>query len=241
MFGRARENARPIEGAVATVGVDERVAFIRRTYMHLAGAIALFVALEYLFLTSEIGARWVLWAFGGQMNWLIVLGMFMGAGWLATKWARSDTSQTMQYVGLAVYIVAETLIMAPLLFIAAYYYPDDPYLIQQAGVLTVVIFGVLTATVFITKKDFSFMGNILGMCMWGALGIILASMLFGFHLGVFFAGAMIALAGGYVLYYTSQVLAHYRPTQHVAASLALFSAIALLFYYILYFLMSLRD
>jgi hypothetical protein len=241
MFGQNRQNARPIEGAVATVGVDERVAFIRRTYMHLAGAIALFVGLEYLFLTSELGASWVIWAFSSQMNWFLVLGLFMVAGWLGDKWARSDTSQTMQYVGLGVYIVAETLIMAPLLFIAAFYYPDDPLIIQKAAVLTLVIFGGLTATVFMTKKDFSFMGNILGLCMMGALGIILASMLFGFHLGVIFAGVMIILAGGYVLYYTSQVLAHLRPTQHVAGALMLFSAIALLFYYILYFLMSLRD
>lgn len=241
MFGQNQQNTRPIEGAVATVGVDERVAFIRRTYLHLAGAIALFVAFEYLFLTSELGARWTLWAFGSQMNWLIVLGLFMGAGWLGNKWAMSDTSSTMQYVGLAVYIAAETLVMAPLLFIAAYYYPDDPYIIQKAGVLTLVIFGGLTATVFMTKKDFTFMGKTLSLLTWGAVGVILASMMFGFHLGTLFAGVMIALAGGYVLYYTSVVLAHLRPTQHVAGALMLFSAIALLFYYILYFLMSLRD
>jgi FtsH-binding integral membrane protein len=37
------------------------------------------------------------------------------------------------------------------------------------------------------------------------------------------------------------VIHHYRPTQHVAAALALFSSVATLFYYILYIIMLLND
>jgi FtsH-binding integral membrane protein len=43
---------------------------------------------------------------------------------------------------------------------------------------------------------------------------------------------MIVLASGYILFYTSNVLRHYRVNQHVAAALALFAAVALLFWYI---------
>ena len=38
------------------------------------------------------------------------------------------------------------------------------------------------------------------------------------------------MAAGYILYDTSNVLHHYRTDQHVAASLALFASVALLFY-----------
>ena len=52
---------------------------------------------------------------------------------------------------------------------------------------------------------------------------------------------MVILAAGYVLYYTSQVLAHYNPNQYVAAALALFSAVALMFWYVIRILMKLRE
>ena len=51
---------------------------------------------------------------------------------------------------------------------------------------------------------------------------------------------MVALAAGYVLYYTSALLHQYRPDQHVAAALSLFAVIALMFYYIVMLLMG-RD
>ena len=74
------------------------------------------------------------------------------------------------------------------------------------------------------------------------LGAIVCGLLFGFSLGLFFSLGMVGLAGGYILYYTSQIMFHYRTDQHVAASLSLFASVALLFYYVLRILMSLnRD
>jgi hypothetical protein len=239
-FGNAQAYQRPIPGAVATVGVDERVRFVRMTYAHLGGAIGLFVLLEYLFLKSSMAESLVIWAFSGSWNWLLFMGAFMAAGWLADKWARSDTSRAVQYMGLGLYVVAEVLIMAPLLYIAAYY-AKDVNLIPKAAVITLALFAGLTGTVFITKKDFSFLRGVLGVLTMAAFGLILASILFGFSLGAVFAAVMIGLASGYVLYYTSQVLAHYRPTQYVSASLALFAAIAMMFYYVVYFLMTLQG
>ena len=63
-------------------------------------------------------------------------------------------------------------------------------------------------------------------------------MLFGFSLGNLFSAAMVVLAAGYILYYTSNVMQHYPIGSHVAASLALFSAVALLFWYILRLVMA---
>lgn len=232
---------RPIPGAVATVGVNERVNFIRKTYAHLGGAIAAFVAVEYLLLQSELGARWVAWAFAGRMNWLLVIGMFMAVSWIADRWARSATSRKMQYVGLGVFVVAEAFVFAPLLYIAAFY-AQDAYLIHKAAVITLLLFGGLTGTVIITKKDFSFLRPILAVAAMAALGTIVVSMIWGFALGTVFSAAMVVLAAGFILYDTSQVFAHYRPTQYVAASLALFASVALMFYYVLSLLMSLsRD
>jgi len=229
---------RPIEGAVATVGVDERVAFIRRTYAHLGAAIGLFVLVSYLLNKTEFAYNMTVWVGSGQWNWLMVLGAFMAVGWIADKWARSDVSQGMQYLGLILYVIAESILFVPLLYIAAYY--SDPTVIPHAALLTLTLFAGLTGTVFITKKDFSFLRGALGIGGFAAMGVIVASIAFGFTLGLLFSVIMVCLACGYVLYYTSQILAHYRPTQHVSAALALFAAIALLFWYILQIFMS-RD
>src|SRR5205807_9319950 len=47
----------------------------------------------------------------------------------------------------------------------------------------------------------------------------------------------VALASGYVIYQTSNVIHQYRTDQHVAAALGLFAAVALLFWYILQILL----
>ena len=239
-LGQRFADVRPIAGAVATLGVNERVAFIRKTYAHLAGAIGLFMLLEYMFLQSELAMSWTLWALGGRWTWLLVLGLFMIVGKIAENWAQSATSRPIQYVGLGLYVVAEVILFAPILLLALFL-TDDPYIIHKAGLLTLTIFAGLTGTVLLTRKDFSFLRGALGVGGMAAMGLIVASMIFGFSLGVLFSAFMIALAAGYILYYTSQVFAHYRPTQYVAASLALFAAIALLFWYVLRLLMSLRN
>ena len=87
--------------------------------------------------------------------------------------------------------------------------------------------------VLVTKKDFSFLRMGLALAGLLALGLIVAAILFGFELGVLFSLAMVGLASGYIVYYTSNVLHHYRTDQHVAAALSLFASIALMFWYIL--------
>lgn len=215
----------------AQASVDDRAGFIVRTYLHLVGAIFAFVFLEAGLFLSGIAQRVSETIFmTGRMGWIVVLLAFIGVSWLADRWARSDTSAGMQYAGLGLYVVAEAVIFMPLLWIAGQY---DPSAIPTAGLVTLVLFGGLTGIVFLTRRDFSFLRGILGVAALGALGVIIASAIFGFSLGVFFSGAMVVLAGGYILYYTSNVLHHYRTHQHVAAALALFSAVALLFWYVL--------
>ena len=236
MFGQAHA-VRPIPGAVATLGENARTSFIKRTYGHLAAAVAAFVLLEIALFKAGAADTIAMWAFGGgQWNWLIFLGLFMVVGYVADRWARSEHSQAMQYLGLALYIVAEAIIFVPLLYVAAFY--SHPDVIPNAAVLTLLIFGGLTATVLVTRKDFSFLRGALAIGMLAAFGAIVGGILFGFNLGLFFSIAMVVLASGYILYYTSNVLHHYRTDQHVAASLALFASVALLFWYILQIVIS---
>ena len=240
----ALAHSRPIDGAVATLGVSDRVAFLRRTYGHLGAALIAWIGLTVGLFGTEFATKFSVWALSGSMNWLIVLGAFMVIGFITDRLARSEASRGVQYVGLVLGVVAEAIIIQPLLLIAFLQLNptgDFEKIVGAAGVITGVIFLGLTLTVFITKKDFSFLRGILMIATFAALGIILASMLFGFQLGAVFAGAMILLMAGYMLYQTSLVMQHYPPTHHVSAALMLFSTIATMFWYVLQLLMHLNS
>lgn len=233
-------HAEAVPGAAINVGVQERVGFIRRTYSHLAGAIVAFVVLEYVLLHMEATRKLAYTLLTtGRGAWIGVLLAFMVVGWVADYWARSATSSAMQYAGLGLYVIAEAIIFLPLMLLATAF--SDPSVLPTAGILTLIVFAGLTLTVFVSGKDFSFMRGALMVGAFAALGIIVAGAIFGFKLGLLFSGAMVILAGGYVLYYTSNVLYHYRTDQHVSAALALFAAIALLFWYILRIVISLAG
>ncbi|HZH15972.1 MAG TPA: Bax inhibitor-1 family protein [Archangium sp.] len=223
----------------ADAPVSERTAFIRKTYLHLGGAVLAFIALEAALISSPLAQPLVRTMLGGRMSWLIVLGAFMVVGWVADRWARSASSPAMQYLGLGLYVVAEAIIMLPLLYVAAYF-SGDPNIIAKAGVLTGLVFVGLTGTVLLTRRDFSWLRPALTVAGFAALGLIVVSMIFGFTLGTLFAAVMVVVAAGYILYYTSNVLHHYPVGSHVAAALTLFSSVALLFWYILRILMDRR-
>jgi hypothetical protein len=219
--------------AAAEAAVSARAAFIRRTYVHLAGAILAFLGVEVFLFSQPWVDRLATSLAGGQ--WFLVLIAFMAVGWVAEKWARSEVSTGMQYLGLGVYIVAEGLIFVPILYIARNV--GAPDVIPTAGVLTATLFAALTVTVFVSGKDFSFLRSFLVMGSFVALGLIVAGWIFGFTLGLAFSGGMVIFASAAILYDTSRILRHYRTDQHVAASLSLFASVALLFWYVLQFLL----
>ena len=216
---------------------SERAAFIRRTYAHLAGAVLAFVGLTAYMVNSPI-AEMLLNVMAMRFGWLMILGAFIILGRVASGLASSTASQTVQYAGLTLYVIIESVIFAPILWIATYLI-DDPTVIPTAGILTLGIFAGLTLVVFTTRKDFSFLRGILSIGFMLALGLIVCAVLFGFNLGLVFSFAMVALASGAILYDTSRILHHFGPGQHVAASLQLFASIALLFWYVLQIVMSL--
>ncbi len=223
----------------AQAAASERAAFIRRTYGHVAGAILAFTGIEYVLLHIPGIEQVALGMMSSGIGWLLVLAAFMGVSYLADTWARSNTSPGLQYAGLGLYVLAEAIIFLPLLYIAAFRFPG---VITSAGIMTLSVFAGLSLAVLITGKDFSFLGPIISIASFLALGFIVAalfipSLSMG---GLIFCFFMVALASAAILYNTSNLLHVYRTDQHVAAALSLFASVALLFWYILQIFMS-RD
>ena len=216
---------------------SERVAFLRRTYAHLGATVLGFIAIETIILQMPNIDRLAMSMVQGW-NWLIVMGLFFGAQFIAGRWASGGHSIQMQYAGLVLFTVAEAIIFIPILYFATRFAPD---VIPTAAILTLAVFGGLTLFVLTSKKDFSFLRPALGILSMAALGLIVCSILFTFSLGLVFTAGVIVLIAGFILYNTSNVLHHYPTNAHVAAALVLFSSLATLFWYIIQLVWALQG
>ncbi len=220
------------------VSAIERADFYKKTYAHVAGGVLFFILVITLFLNTPVIRDFALSLTQGKM-WFLMLGGFMLATTFAEKMAINSHEKNKQYLGFGIYIVAEAFIFIPLINIALNASGGEN-LIMQAAIVTLSLFAGLSSVVFFTGKDFSFMKTGLMVGGFIALGLIAAGLLFGFDLGLWFSVGMVVLAGGTILYQTSNLVHRYSTDQYVAAALGLFASLMLLFWYILRIFLS-RD
>jgi FtsH-binding integral membrane protein len=222
---------------VSNVSQEAQAEFFKKTYTHVALAILAFIVVETILL-KVIPANLILAMMGGKIGWLLILGLF----WLGSTFSNKlafHPAREKQYLGLGLYVILEALIFLPLIGFAVMYAGGD--LITQAAVITLFMFSGLTAVVLFTKTDFSFLRTIILVGGFVSLGTIVAGMIFGFNLGLWFSVGMVVLASASILYQTHQIKEQYATDQYVGAALQLFSSIMLLFWYVLRILMSRKD
>jgi modulator of FtsH protease len=195
----------------AQASVAERMGFVRKVY-------ALFFAATLF----AIGGVWLGLSFEPLLQFayehpfvmlFVMLGGVMGA----------QAVRHVPGVNLAALFGFTTLtgvVISPLIHVLLRINPGS---ILAAGVLTVGIFGGLTAYVFVTKKDFSFMR---GMLMTGLVVVILAGVanifLGASALGFAVAAATLLLFSGFVLYDTSNIIRRYPTNEYIAGALSLY-------------------
>ena len=216
----------------------ERVEFYKKTYTHVAGGVLVFLLFEYLLFQSRPIVEFALSMTQGY-KWLLFLGGFMLITNYAESTALKTTNKNLQYIAYTGYIFAEAFIFIPLIYMAIIY-TGSFEILEQAGIVTLTLFAGLSSVVFITKKDFSFLRAGLTIGFFIALGLIIAGMLFGFNLGLWFSVAMCLLAAGSILYQTSNLIHKFSTDDYIPAALGLFASLMLLFWYVLQIFMS-RD
>ncbi len=232
------------DNTVATAPVDERIAFIRRTYLHLAVSVAALIGMIGLMRMAQLDREIVAMMVASPFLILFLMVFFIGGGFLAQYMARASSPPAVKYAGLALYTAVEAIFLLLVTSFAEARY--GMAIINEAAFLTLAVFGGLTVTVFVTKKDFSFLRYGLAALSFLMLGLILLAIvgpMFGLHLGLgmWFSALGIALAAGYILYDTSNIMQRYGTNEHVGAALELLADVVLLFYYILRLLMQSRD
>jgi len=148
---------------VSEAPASDRVAFFKRTYLHVAGAFAAFGALLYAFFQSGIALS-IMKGFGsimgsmGGFGILVVMLMFWGGTYVAQKMAENRASRPSQYLGLGLYVVLEAIIFVPLIVMVAIKTGGNPgeVLIPACAVTAALVVG-LTVAVFTMGIDFSFL------------------------------------------------------------------------------------
>ena len=210
----------------------ERLAFVRKVYtllfvglMICAGCVYVSYSNPAVFFKARIG-RWI------------------GAGLLLIISAFSETLRRKRpwNYGLLISVTAMLGLACGPAFVLIQAKGAGAVLLQ-AFILTAGIVGGLTAYVWMSRKDFSFLGGFLTV---GLLGIILASVVYMFIPGASGLGFAIACVGvvimaGFVLYDTSNILKRYDTDEYVAGALDLFLDFFMMFWYIVRILLASRD
>lgn len=238
---------------VADAPAADRAAFFRRTYGLVAIGFAAFAALLAIFFVGFDRQEGIAFAlFSGLFSmmrslggWSILLVMlaFWGATTVAQSLAFNRSSRGTQYAGLGLYVVLEALIFIPLIgYVILSTKGNASTVLVPAGIVTGGMIAGLTALVFMTNLDFSFLKVAIILGSFAALAIVLVAAIAGLSLGAWFSIAMIVLMATVILYQTNEIKNTLETDQHVAAAFILFSSfVTLLFYVIRFFAGGRRD
>lgn len=225
----------------ALAAAEERAAFLRRTYSLLLAAILTFAGTLWAAGSVEpvrdLATSLARAIFGSRWGFLLYFGLFLGGSWLVHAFAERKPINLVFFFGFAFLM---GLLMAPLIYMVLAKGASGVTAVNQAAVLTALVFTGLTAYVLYSGKDFSFLGGALSIGIFALLGIGLAGWLFGFSIGIWYSVAAVVIFVGYILYDTSAILNRYPVTAHVSAACVLFVDVVLLFKHLLV-LLSRRD
>lgn len=207
---RSGVGAQPLTAADASV--SDRIAFIRKVYA-LFFAATLF-AIGGVLLGLAFPPLMILAVEHPIIMFIAMIGGVMGA----------QAVRHVPGVNLAALFGFTTLtgvIISPVLYVIG---RTNPASILQAGVMTVAIFGGLTAYVFVSRRDFSFLRGMVTVGLVVVIGAGLMNIFFVGSLGLGFAISVAALLlfAGFVLYDTSNIIRRYPTNEYVAGALSLY-------------------
>lgn len=205
---------------------SRKMAFLRKAYLAfffslISAGIGAYVGLQPSFL-KVVAARQ--WAF------LILEILVLFAAWACR------TVPGLNLLVLFGFTFMSGLTLAP--FFALYLLDSKVALIQEALLLTGVLFLGLTVYVFVTKKDFSFLGGFIFMGLFGLIGAGFLFVFFppgGIAYTIYCAlGALVFC--GYILFDTSKLLQGWETNDYIGFAISLYLDFINLFLYILHLL-----
>ncbi len=212
------------------VSVEERLGFLKKVYGLLAASLLSATVGAFL----GMGPLLPIVASMGLLSFVFFIGSFFFLMFAQRK-------PGLNMVALFSFTTIAGLMIGPMLY--SFVAVGAGSVVVEALALTTITFVGLTAYVFISKKDFSFMS---GFLMTGLIILIVGGLLNAFFfqspmMRFAFAGAGVLLFSGFILYDTSNILRRYSTDDYVSATVALFLDVFNLFIHLLALLGLSRD
>jgi FtsH-binding integral membrane protein len=213
---------------------DARATFLQKTYSLVFAGVLTF-ALTLFLSGPDMPLHSLAMSIG--LNWITTLVIFFGGMMAVRMLARTVMGLPLFFA----FTFGFGLIAAPLVSLIQTT-DGGAVIIGQASLMTAFLFLGLTAYVFKSGRDFSFLYGFLWLAFFGMMGVAVASWLLGYSVGVWYSYLGAGLMCAHILYDTSNVMRRYSTDSHVSAALELFTDVVLLFWYLLQIAWSLnRD
>lgn len=200
---------------VSQASAQTRMDFIRKTYVLFMAGIVTAVVAGAITVSSRPLFEAALAILKMPLLGLVLL---LGSVWIASALARTEG---LNYVALFGFTAFTGFWITPLL---AMYELSMPGILMQAAVLTLLTFGALTTYVFVTKKDFSFLGGMLFVGLITLIGGLLLNYFFfkSANISYWMSWGILLIFSGYVLFDTSRIINRYDEKSYCSAAIALF-------------------
>lgn len=225
--------------AAADAALEERVAFLQRTYSLLLAGVFTFAATMWAAgsipaVQSMMIGLWEVVS-QGIVGMIVYFGIYLGGAMAVHALAQRSPINLVAYFA---YTFVMGLLTAPIVLSVAATNAD---VLTQATLTTALVFSAATAYVFFSKKDFSFLRGTLSVMFWVLLIGPILGYFFGFTSVYWWSFAIVLFFTLYVLYDTSEILRRYPTNAHVSAACVLFVDVIMLFKHILFMLMHSDD
>jgi len=216
------------------IATQEQMPFIRKTYAWFAYTLGIGAITATI--SFNVCLPFLAQIFAGYA-WLGIMAAYMVIGFLFARFVVSE-NRTTAFAGMTAFAALEGALFGPLIG-AAFLVTGGLHIVGYALLVTGAVFGSLTALVFFSKANLTWMGTGLWVISWAFLAVIVLGCIVGFGSvgSLVITGFGILLMCGWTLYDTSKILHKYGEGDEMLAATMLHIDFATLLWYILLWMM----
>lgn len=216
------------------IATAEKMPFVRKTYGWFAYTLGLGAVTAAV--SFNLCLPYLASIFSG-FTWLGIILVYMVLGFVFSRLVASE-NRTKAFLGMSAFAAMEGALFGPLIGLC-FMMTGGLHLVGYALGVTAVMFGAMTALIFLTRADLTWMGGGLSVLTLAFIGVIVLGCIVGFGpIGsLLITGVGILLICGWTLYDTSKIVHHYSDGDEMIAATMLHIDFATLLWYVLLYMM----
>jgi modulator of FtsH protease len=224
---------RPIASSVFQEDTQTKLSFLQKVYsLFLLGLVTAFAG-AFVMVTNPSLAEAVL------PHYIIGIIVYFGVFFACLALRKVEG---LNVIALLAFTFVSGVFITPALMVAAMRTGGSYGVVYEAALITGSIFIGLTSYVFVTKKDFSFLGGFITIGLFAVIGMGLVLMFVHSETGnLALAWITSVIFSLFILYDTSRIMQTHESDEYVSGALSLYLDFLNLFLAILRILSNRRD